>query len=70
MPALITELKRLGAGDVVVVCGGVIPAPDYAFLEQHGVAAVFGPGTRDPEPRARRLLELIDKQSRHLRACA
>ncbi len=62
VPALITELKRLGAGDVVVVCGGVIPAPDYAFLEQHGVAAVFGPGTAIPSA-ARRLLGLIDKQS-------
>ena len=31
--------------DVLVVCGGVIPPQDYQMLYDHGVAAVFGPGT-------------------------
>ena len=43
--ALIQELKRLGADDVAVVCGGVIPHQDYAFLHDAGVRCVFGPGT-------------------------
>ena len=44
-PKLIAELKAVDAGDILVVCGGVIPAQDYAYLKQAGVAAIFGPGT-------------------------
>ncbi len=33
---------------MVVVCGGVIPQQDYAFLYEAGVSAVFGPGTKLP----------------------
>jgi methylmalonyl-CoA mutase len=58
VPQLVQELQRLGAGDIVVTCGGIIPARDYAFLEKAGVKAIFGPGTRIPEA-ARRVLELI-----------
>lgn len=46
IPQLIVALKGLGAGDVVVVCGGVIPPKDYEFLKNAGVEAIFGPGTR------------------------
>ncbi|MCU1455583.1 MAG: methylmalonyl-CoA mutase [Acidimicrobiales bacterium] len=60
VPQLISELKAQGAGDVVVVCGGVIPPQDYAFLEDAGVAAVFGPGTNIPEA-AGHVLELVRK---------
>jgi methylmalonyl-CoA mutase len=45
VPALISELKRLGRGDIMVIAGGVIPPNDYGFLQNAGVAAVFGPGT-------------------------
>ncbi len=45
VPQLIADLKSEGAGDILVVVGGVIPNRDYAFLKQAGVAAVFGPGT-------------------------
>lgn len=45
VPALISELKRLGRGDIMVIAGGVIPPNDYDFLQHAGVAAVFGPGT-------------------------
>jgi methylmalonyl-CoA mutase len=45
VPALIGELKRLGRGDIMVIAGGVIPPKDYEFLQNAGVAAVFGPGT-------------------------
>ena len=55
-------LKREGAGDILVVCGGVIPAQDYAFLEQAGVAAIFGPGTNIPDA-ARKVLKLIRERS-------
>ncbi|GAB4138672.1 MAG: methylmalonyl-CoA mutase [Sphingomonadales bacterium] len=45
VPELIGELKAQGAGDVLVVVGGVVPSQDYDFLRQAGVAAIFGPGT-------------------------
>lgn len=45
LPQLVEALKAKGGGDVIVVCGGVIPRQDYQFLTDHGVAAVFGPGT-------------------------
>ncbi|GES81358.1 methylmalonyl-CoA mutase, mitochondrial [Rhizophagus clarus] len=49
IPALIGELKRLGASDKIVVVGGVIPHKDYQFLKDAGVSAIFGPGTKIPE---------------------
>jgi methylmalonyl-CoA mutase len=52
VPQLVAALRAQGAGDVVVVAGGVIPPKDYAELAEHGVAAVFGPGT--PVPKAAR----------------
>ena len=45
VPQLIDELRKAGADDVLVVCGGVIPPQDYDFLRDAGVSAVFGPGT-------------------------
>ncbi len=48
VPQLITALKDQGAGDILVICGGVIPPQDYEELINHGVAAVFGPGTNIP----------------------
>lgn len=45
VPQLIEELKNQGRPDIMVVAGGVIPARDYDFLFDAGVAAVFGPGT-------------------------
>lgn len=42
----VTELLReKGAGEVLVIGGGVIPEDDYEFLKSKGVAAIFGPGT-------------------------
>jgi methylmalonyl-CoA mutase len=48
VPALIEQLRNQGAGDILVVCGGVIPAQDYEFLFEQGVSAVYGPGTNIP----------------------
>ncbi|MDR1526593.1 MAG: methylmalonyl-CoA mutase [Dysgonamonadaceae bacterium] len=45
VPQVIAELKKLGREDILVVAGGVIPAQDYDFLYQAGVAAIFGPGS-------------------------
>ncbi len=48
VPQLIEALRAHGAGDVLVVCGGVIPPQDHAQLKAAGVAAIFGPGTNIP----------------------
>jgi methylmalonyl-CoA mutase len=48
VPAVIQELAKLGREDILVVAGGVIPAQDYGFLYEAGVAGVFGPGTGIP----------------------
>ena len=45
LPLLLTELKQLGREDILVIAGGVIPAQDYQFLFDAGVAGVYGPGT-------------------------
>ncbi len=58
VPQLVEALKEAGAGDVVVVCGGVIPPQDYDALHRAGVAAVFGPGTNIPTA-ARKVLGLL-----------
>ena len=58
VPALIDELKAQGAEDILVVCGGVIPAQDYDFLKAKGVAAIYGPGTNIPTAAAE-IMEII-----------
>ncbi|MCK4503160.1 MAG: cobalamin-dependent protein [Desulfuromonadales bacterium] len=45
VPQLVAELKKLGADDIVVVCGGVIPRQDYDALFAAGAKKIFGPGT-------------------------
>ncbi|WP_210519552.1 methylmalonyl-CoA mutase [Hymenobacter terricola] len=45
LPQLLKELKQLGREDILVIAGGVIPAQDYQFLYDAGVAGVYGPGT-------------------------
>jgi methylmalonyl-CoA mutase len=61
LPTLIEELKKLGREDIMVVCGGVIPAQDYDYLYQNGAAAIFGPGTVIPDS-ARKILKLLLEQ--------
>ena len=58
VPELIAELKKAGGNDILVVCGGVIPASDYEFLRSAGVSAIFGPGTNIPDA-AREVLALL-----------
>ncbi|WP_145490018.1 methylmalonyl-CoA mutase [Yersinia rohdei] len=45
IPELINALSQYQRQDICVVAGGVIPPQDYAFLREHGVAAIYGPGT-------------------------
>ncbi|TGM42730.1 methylmalonyl-CoA mutase [Leptospira biflexa] len=58
VPQVIEELKKLGAEDVLVVVGGVIPAQDYDFLYKSGATAIFGPGTVISEA-AKQILNLL-----------
>lgn len=58
VPQLIAALKKSGRGNILVVCGGVIPAQDYEVLEKAGVAAIFGPGTNIPKA-AEKVLGLL-----------
>jgi methylmalonyl-CoA mutase len=57
-PQMIHALRAAGAGEVIVICGGVIPQQDYEYLYKAGVKAIFGPGTNIPEA-AKNILGLI-----------
>ena len=57
-PKLVEALRAAGAGDILVICGGVIPQQDYDFLYKSGVKAIFGPGTNIPAA-AKDILALI-----------
>jgi methylmalonyl-CoA mutase len=61
VPQLIAALRAQGAGDVIVVCGGVIPPQDHAALKAAGVVAIYGPGTNIPNA-AIEILTLIRKR--------
>ncbi len=59
VPELISELKKQGADDIIVVAGGVIPKQDYDYLYAAGVKGIFGPGTQIPIA-ARDVLDAIN----------
>jgi methylmalonyl-CoA mutase len=61
VPQLIEALKRERAGEITVVCGGVIPPQDYEALQEAGVAAIYGPGTNIPSA-AKEILNLIKRR--------
>jgi methylmalonyl-CoA mutase len=63
VPAIIGELKKQGADDIVVFVGGVVPQQDYGFLYDAGVRGIFGPGTPIPAS-ARTVLDEIKKAQR------
>ncbi len=58
IPQVISELKKLGREDIMVIAGGVIPPQDYQFLYDSGVAAIFGPGTSVSKT-AKQILSLL-----------
>jgi methylmalonyl-CoA mutase C-terminal domain/subunit len=43
------RLKQKGMGNVLVVAGGIIPEDDFPSLQEIGIKAIFGPGTRTSE---------------------
>jgi methylmalonyl-CoA mutase len=61
LPQLVEELKKLGREDIIVICGGVIPAQDYDFLYEHGASAIFGPGTKIPAAGIK-IMELVKER--------
>ena len=63
-PQLVAALKAKGADNIIVVVGGVIPRQDYQYLLDHGVAAVFGPGTNVLDA-ARAVLDLMEGKRRN-----
>jgi methylmalonyl-CoA mutase len=65
VPQLIEELKKLGREDIMVIAGGVIPAQDYDFLLNAGVAAIFGPGTVIPDAAEKMLHELNQRRMQY-----
>jgi methylmalonyl-CoA mutase len=64
LPQLIDTLREKGAGDIIVICGGVIPRQDYQFLFDAGVAAVFGPGT-NVLAAAKEVMDLVEGRGRN-----
>jgi methylmalonyl-CoA mutase len=58
IPQVISELKKLGRDDILVITGGVIPSHDYQFLYDSGVSAIFGPGTSVSKA-ARQIMEIL-----------
>ncbi|MCH8808793.1 MAG: methylmalonyl-CoA mutase [Proteobacteria bacterium] len=61
VPQMIEALRTAGAGDIIVVCGGVIPPQDYDFLLNAGVAAIYGPGTVIPHA-AREIVRIVRRR--------
>ncbi|OIR07218.1 methylmalonyl-CoA mutase large subunit [mine drainage metagenome] len=61
LPALRQALDARGRRDIMVVCGGVIPAPDYEFLLANGASAIFGPGTAIPYSSLKTLELLVER---------
>ena len=57
VPALRTELDKLGRSDIMIVVGGVIPTQDFDELRKDGAAAIYPPGTVIPDA----AVELMEK---------
>jgi methylmalonyl-CoA mutase len=58
VPLLVDALRAKGVPEIAVVVGGIVPPRDYPYLREHGVAAVFGPGTAIPKA-AREVLQVV-----------
>lgn len=44
-PRVAAILREKGAGDIILVGGGIIPEEDKLSLEKEGITGNFGPGT-------------------------
>ena len=58
--AVLAALREQGAGDVPVVCGGIIPDADVEPLKAAGVAAVYTPKDFDLTKIMRDVVELVE----------
>ncbi len=61
VPQVVEELSKLGADDITIVVGGVIPQQDYEFLYANGADFIFGPGTNLPKCAVEILERLLAK---------
>ena len=48
-PRVLNLLKEKGAGDILLIGGGIIPKDDMQDLYKQGVGKLFGPGTPTSE---------------------
>ena len=44
-PLILEQLKKRGAGQAIIIAGGIIPEEDHAALHKMGIKGIFGPGT-------------------------
>jgi methylmalonyl-CoA mutase len=61
VPALRDALAELGAEEILIVAGGVIPPGDHEELLAKGASAIFGPGTVIAEAATQLLGALAEK---------
>ena len=59
VPKVVEELKKMGAEDITIVVGGVIPQKDYKFLYENGAQFIFGPGTNLPKSACEILTKMV-----------
>ena len=48
-PRVVQLLKEKGAGDILVLGGGIVPAEDLPALKRSGIQEIFQPGTSTEE---------------------
>lgn len=58
-------LREQGAGEILVLMGGILPRKDIARVKDLGVAEVFGPGTPTP-----RIVEFVRRWDEARRSAA
>lgn len=56
---LMERLRQSGA-DIPVIFGGIIPAPDFALLEQRGIKAIFTPRDYSLMDIMERIMDLVE----------
>src|SRR5690606_21547397 len=61
VPELKQALTRIGADDVIIVVGGVIPPRDHDAVLAAGATAIFPPGTVIPEA-AEKLIDILNER--------
>lgn len=60
-PRVMELLREHGAGDILVIGGGIIPSSDIPAMKQAGIAEIFGPGT-DTRDIVKFILEKLDRR--------